>query len=151
MIFTCKLDERFKDVFQTNINTLDKSRYHIDGGVEVAWSDERKENLPTVVFSLTRDNLYVKEIKRIHFNSYDEALRYLFDEKKILKKGAHMYPLFSNDLNPTHSESVWTNGINYGYYIFNSLDGRDYLKVKEKVGNWNKFKEEFLKVRKIYI
>lgn len=151
MIFTCKLDERFKDVFQTNINTLDKSRYHIDGGVEVAWSDERKENLPTVVFSLTRDNLYVKEIKRIHFNSYDEALRYLFDEKKILKKGAHMYPLFSNDLNPTHSESVWTNGINYGYYIFNSLDGRDYLKVKEKVGNWNKFKEEFLKVRKKYI
>lgn len=151
MIFTCKLDERFKDVFQTNINTLDKSRYHINGGVEVAWSDERKENLPTVVFSLTRDNLYVKEIKRIHFNSYDEALRYLFDEKKILKKGAHMYPLFSNDLNPTHSESVWTNGINYGYYIFNSLDGRDYLKVKEKVGNWNKFKEEFLKVRKKYI
>ena len=62
-----------------------------------------------------------------------------------------MYPLFSNDLNPTHSESVWTNGINYGYYIFNSLDGRDYLKVKEKVGNWNKFKEEFLKVRKKYI
>src|SRR5690606_18365171 len=103
------------------------------------------------VFSLTRDNLYVKEIKRIHFNSYDEALRYLFDEKKILKKGAHMYPLFSNDLNPTHSESVWTNGINYGYYIFNSLDGRDYLKVKEKVGNWNKFKDEFLKVRKKYI
>ena len=94
MIFTCKLDERFKDVFQTNINTLDKSRYHIDGGVEVAWSDERKENLPTVVFSLTRDNLYVKEIKRIHFNSYDEALRYLFDEKKILKKRRSHVPTF---------------------------------------------------------
>lgn len=150
MIFKCKLDERFKDVFETEISSLDENRYHVDGGVEIAWSDERKENLPTIVFTLTRDNLYAKEIKRIHFNDYDEVLKYLFDEKKLLEKGAHSYPLFSNDLNPTHSESVWTNGINYGYYIYSSLDGRDYLKVKERVGNWSEFRDKFLKARKKY-
>ena len=152
MYFKCKLDEKFNNIFETDISTLDKSRYHVDCSVEVNWSDELEKDLPTIVFSLTRDMLYVKEIKRLYFDNYDELLKYIFDEKKFLEKGKYTFPLFSNDLNPAISESVWTNGAKYGYYICNLLaGGKDYLKVVEKVGNWDEFRNKFLEVRKKYV
>src|SRR5690606_22773112 len=91
MYFKCKLDEKFNNIFETDISMLDKSRYHVDCSVEVNWSDELEKDLPTIVFSLTRDMLYVKEIKRLYFDNYDELLKYIFDEKKFLEKGKYTF------------------------------------------------------------
>ena len=149
MKFYCELDKKFNDIFSTDIDNLDANKYHIHVSVGKEWNEERQKNLPSIIFILKKDMIQHVESEIVYFNSYDEVLKFVYEEKKLLEKGGTYFPLFERELSPSISETVWTDGIKYEYRtVFRKGNLR--LQAEGEVGDWEGFYNKVLEIRKKY-
>lgn len=149
MKFYCELDKKINDIFNVNIDSLDANKYHVDVSVGKEWHEEHEQDLPSVIFTLKKNMIYIIESEIIYFNSYDKALKFVYEEKQLLEKGGTYFPLFERELNSSISETVWTNGIKYEYRtVFRKGNLR--LQAEGEVGDWEGFYNKVLEIRKKY-